>query len=240
MRWVLKAAPRQIGSGWLARNEDGIAVTTKSGALRVLPTSSTSATAIFSDGSAWSDVFLKARVAHHGGTLRLRVRNTDLAHYAAEISASGVRLLRVTNGVETTLAQRALAYPGDEFLFVELGVVGQMLRLSVDTISIFDDVATGGAVAAGTIALEALNSRSASQAVEFDDVQVVRVTKLWAEAETLLAEPFTASLPANWTFKTAGMPWAIDPGGHERLDLRSLQNLTLKIDYAHEMVESPS
>ena len=70
--------------------------------------------------------------------------------------------------------------------------------------------------------------------VDVDDAKVVRLTGKGLEAETLLAEPFTAALPLDWTFVDGESPWSIAPRGHRLLDLSSLQNVVLSVDYRYQ------
>ena len=67
--------------------------------------------------------------------------------------------------------------------------------------------------------------------IPFDDLQVVRLTRLGAVREGLLSEPFTENLPDDWTFTSGTNPWAISATRHKRLDLAKLLNVVLTVDY---------
>jgi hypothetical protein len=69
-------------------------------------------------------------------------------------------------------------------------------------------------------------------AVQFDDVEVVRLTGLGAEAESLLSEGF-AEVSCYWVFRGS---WGVSTTSHSVLDLRSLANLTLNVEYNFEML----
>jgi hypothetical protein len=240
VRWVVKLAPQTVGPDWLQRNEDGGLEHTRSGALVGPPPAAVNPSATFTAGEAWRDIRCRVWVTHGGGRLRVHLRQAGEAAYAAEIGATAVRLLHVAAGAETELATRALAYPGNEFLRLDFSVVGDELALVIDGLSIFERVAAGGQQATGTIGLAVVEPATGSGRVRFDELEVVRLSGLGVEAETLLAEPFTGQLPAAWQFVDGGQPWAVEPTGHPRMDLGSLVNLRLKIDYLHEMVELAS
>jgi hypothetical protein len=234
VRWVLKAAPAQAGPGWLLRDEDGVLRSTSSGPLQGAKAGS----ATYRDGTAWTNYSFQVKVAHRKGTLRLRLRDTGTHHYALQISPTDLRLFRVAGGVETQLGDTLpYAYPADEFLSVDLRVVGDRLSLAIDGITLVEGVdgdPASGELRKGTVALQVLTS-DVTAGVEFDDVRVVRLTGKGAEAETLLSEPFTAKLPADWAFVNGDRPWAIAPRGHRRLDLSPLLNLVLQLDYRYQM-----
>jgi hypothetical protein len=116
-------------------------------------------------------------------------------------------------------------------------VLGRILSAAIDGIPIFSGVDGGGQagrLSAGTVALEAFKTPG-NIAVEFDDVEVVRLHASGQEAERLLREPFTPALPGDWIFTDGTRPWAISPNGHPTLDLTGLLNATLRLDYLHIM-----
>jgi hypothetical protein len=143
----------------------------------------------------------------------------------------------VDEGVDTLLGSAlARAYPPDEFLSVDVRCVGSALSVAIDGLSLFDGIeggATSGRFQQGTVALQAMATDGVDP-ILFDDVRVVRLTGKGVEAETLLAEPFTLSLPPDWTFVDGESPWSIAPRGHRLLDLQSLQNVVLSVDYRYQ------
>lgn len=234
VRWVIKAAPAQIGRGWFKEDEDGNNVSTSSGPLQGW----TNGTATYRDGARWTNYSFQAKVAHRNGTLRLRIRDDGINHYALQISPTDLKLLKVVNGVDTQLGSTlSYAYPSDEYLSVEVRVVGDALSAAVDGLTLFSNIdgsPAAGELRQGTVALHVLTA-SAAEPVDYDDVKVVRLTGKGAEAETLLSEPFTAQLPNDWAFVDGDSPWAISPKGHKLLDLSPLLNLVLSLDYLHQM-----
>ncbi|HVG95944.1 MAG TPA: hypothetical protein VNK05_03525, partial [Chloroflexota bacterium] len=234
VRWVIKAAPAQAGRGWHQEDEDGGIVSTSSGPLQ----GAAGGSATYRDGARWKDYSFRVKVAHRGGTLRLRLRDDGADHYALQISPEDLRLFRVEGGVEQQLGDRLpFAYPAGEFLAVDVRVVGDRLSVAIDGITLAEDVdgdpAPGG-LQRGTVSLQVL-ATDGDSAVDLDDVQVVRLTGKGAVAETLLDEPFTASLPADWAFVDGDRPWAIAPRGHRLLDLSPLLSLVLQLDYRYQM-----
>jgi hypothetical protein len=235
VRWVIKAAPAQVGAGWLAEDEDGNSVSTTSGPLQGWR----GGLVTYRDGAAWTNYSLRVKVAHRGGTLRLRLRDDGRDHYALQIAPGGVTLLKVLSGVDTQLGSPlAYAYPPAEYISIDVRVVGNLLSVAVDGITLFDEVdglPAAGALQRGTIGLQVVATDGARPVV-FDDLQVVRLTGKGAEAETLLAEPFTAQLPDGWTRADGDKPWAVAPGGHPVMDLATLANVTLSLDYRYQML----
>ncbi len=240
VRWVLKTTANTVGSEWLKRDADGVLERTTSGALLGPPPATANPTAVFNDGSTWTDISYRVWVSHGGGRLRLLSRHTGSACYAAEIGPGEIRLLQVAGGAETELASRALTYPADEFLRVEFNVVGQTLAVVIDGLAVLGAVVATVNLPVGTIGMSVIESPPGQDRVRFDDVEVVRLSALGAEAETLLSEPFTATLPLDWQFVDGSAPWSIDAAGHPQMDFDALANLRLKVDYLHEMVEPPA
>lgn len=233
VRWVLKVSP--LGgqdSGWLAADEDGAATATTSGPLQGTAGISAAGTVRYDDGTSWTNLRFTAKVRTQGSTVRLVVRDDGTDHYALEISSSLVRLLRVESGTPTVLGARSLAYPTDEFLVVSLAVVGSALTATIDGITLWEDEAGGSGPTSGTVALQV--TANGTGAAEFDDVEVVRLTGNGTEAESLLSEPFTSSLPDDWTFVDGSTAWAISSSGHAILDLTELVDLVFKVDYLFE------
>ena len=173
------------------------------------------------------------KVAHGGSTLRLRFRDNGADHYALQIAPASLKVLRVAAGVETQVGDtRSDSYPADEFLLVDIRIVGTSIAIAVDGLTVLDLTDRGAdAPGSGSIALEVVTGAATAQ---FDDVKVVRLTGRGDEAETLLSQPFTAALPGDWVFDGA-TPWSIDSRGHRRLDLSTLVNVVLSIDYTHQM-----
>jgi hypothetical protein len=231
-RWVIKAAPAQAGNGWLKVDEDGNGISTSSGPLL----GATKGTATYRDGAAWTNYSFQVKVAHRKGTLRLRLRDDGTNHYALQISPTHLELFKVVGGVSTRLGHVLhYAYPDDEYLSVDARVVHNSLTVAIDGLTLFDNV--DGAPAAeelqqGTVAIQVLHG---TQPVAFDDARVVRLTGTGAEAETLLSEPFTMELPQDWVFVDGNSPWSIAPEGHSLLDLSSLLNSVLSLDYRYQM-----
>jgi hypothetical protein len=234
VRWVLKAAPAQAGQDWLQQDEDGGLLATSSGPLR----GGAGGTATYRDGTGWTDYSFRVKVAHRNGTVRLRLRDNGTHHYALQLSPADLRLFRVAGGVETQLGDALpYAYPADEYLSVDVRVVGDRLSVAVDGLTLVEGVPGNpgaGELRGGTVALQVL-AADGPAAVELDDVRVVRLTGKGVEAETLLSEPFTAKLPADWTFVDGDRPWEIARRGHRRLELTSLLNLVLQLDYRYQM-----
>jgi hypothetical protein len=233
VRWIIKAAPAQIGRGWLAEDEDGNTVSTSSGPLQ----GRANGVATYREGTRWTNYAFQAKVAHRNGTLRLRLRDDGTSHYALQISPADLRLFRVENGVDALLGSAiARAYPADEFLSVDVRCVGSALSVAIDGLSLFaaiDGEAASATLRQGTIAIQVVATDGAAQ-VLVDDVRVVRLTGKGLEAEALLSEPFTATLPLDWTFVDGEGPWSIAARGHRLLDLSSLQNVVLSVDYRYQ------
>ncbi len=230
-RWVIKLTPALMGAAWLARDPAGITITSRAGSLRA----SGGGLARFRDGATWTDVLLRATVVLGGMTHRLRVRDDGTNHYALELAPAAIALYRVEGSHETRLASRALAFPSDEPLRIEVRIVGQTLMVFVDTLPVLPATAGGagaGRLTNGTIGLES-KPGSGANAV-FDDVEVIRLSPSGEEAEFLLRQPFADTLPTDWTFTHGGQPWSIEPAGLPRLDLTRLLNATLSLEYQHD------
>lgn len=234
-RWVVKVQPSKIGSAWLALEDDGSSSQTTSGALQADSTSAV-ATATYDDGSVWTDVAFRVMVATGGTTFRLRVRDDGTDHYAVEFKENAgnqeLRLFRVDAGVDTqvgTTKTLSGVYPNAEFLECLFAVRGDLLSLSVDGITLFDEVdgnPSAGTLAAGTVGLASLSGGVTS----FDDVRVLKMSSEGSLLGTLLEEGFTSSLPADWT--TTGS-WTISSSGHKVLDLTGLVNLSVNLEYSY-------
>ncbi len=69
--------------------------------------------------------------------------------------------------------------------------------------------------------------------VVFDDIEVRRLDANGGELEQLLSEPFSGSVPSNWT--ASGGTWTVSSTGHPRLDLSQLDNLVVKFDHLYEL-----
>jgi hypothetical protein len=180
-------------------------------------------------------VLFKIKVTHRSATLRLHLRKSGDSSYALEVSSSEVRLLRIDSGVATQLGSAlALSFPPGEYLGFEFQVVGQSLSASVDGIALFTDIdgaPSHGQLERGSVAMEVV---SGSRPAAFDDAEVVRLTGLGLQAERLLQERFTASVPSGWTFADGDQPWTIAAQGHPLLDLSKLRNVILSLDYRFE------
>ena len=72
-----------------------------------------------------------------------------------------------------------------------------------------------------------------SVVVVFDDIEVRRLDANGGELEQLLSEPFSGSVPSNWT--ASGGTWTVSSTGHPRLDLSQLDNLVVKFDHLYEL-----
>ena len=231
-RWVIKAAPGQVGSDWLREDEDGNPVSTSSGPLQ----GGTNGTASFRDGAAWTDYSYQVKVAHRNGTLRLRLRDDGTNHYALQISPVDLKLFKVVSGVNIQLGSvLRYAYPADEYLWVDARVVGNALTVAIDGLTVFDNIdgaPAAGQLRQGTVAFQVLNG---ADPITFDDVKVIRLTAKGAAAETLLSEPFTKVLPKDWTFVDGNSAWSISATGHALLDLSALLNSVLSLDYRYQM-----
>jgi Tc toxin complex TcA C-terminal TcB-binding domain len=231
-RWVIKAAPAQVGSGWLKEDEDGNGISTSSGPLLGV----NHGTATYRDGTTWTNYSFQVKVAHRKGTLRLLLRDDGANHYALQISPTDLKLFRVVSGVNTQLGSAlSYTYPAGEYLWIDARIVHNSLTVAIDGLTLFDNIdgaPTAGQLQTGTVAIQVLNG---TQPVAFDDAKVVRLTGLGAEAETLLSEPFTKELPQDWVFVDGDSPWSIAPEGHSLLDLSSLLNSVLSLDYRYQM-----
>jgi hypothetical protein len=234
IRWVIKAAPRQVGQGWLKEDADGNQVSTSSGPLQGWA----GGTARYTQGREWTNLTLQVKVAHRNGTLRLRLRDDGTNAYALQISPTDITLLKVLNGADTQLGERrAYAYPPDEYLLVEFSIVGDRLSVAIDGVTLFaniDGSPDPGQLQKGTVALEVVGT-DGSEPMWFDDVKVFRLTGKGAAAETLLSEPFTKILPQDCSFVEGSSPWAISDRGHRVLDFARLLNVVLHLDYRYQM-----
>jgi hypothetical protein len=232
IRWVIKAAAAQAGEAWQKQDENGRLVTTGSGPLQGWGGGS----AQYDSGSDWTDIALTVKVAHHGGSARICVRDDGANYYALQLNSTGVALLRVSDGVETQLGGVDAAFPDEELVLMELRVTGDALSASIDQVTVFDGVngaPASGELGKGSIALRVASS--GSQAAAFDDATVVRLTAKGLDAETLLDEPFSGQLPGGWTFANGTDEWNIATEGLPLLDLSQLLNVVLALDYRYEM-----
>ena len=185
-----------------------------------------------------------------GGQATLLVRYTAAAGgsgYSLSIgsaSKNNVTLSKLTAGRATVLATATIPYPDAEFLSVTLRVFGDAasttLRADVDRITILEATDTSSPHIAGTVAVQ-VNEIGTGE-VMFDDLQVIRLTRVGAVRETLLSEPFQSKLPPEWTFTDGVKRWAVSSAKHRRLDLAKLLNVVLTVDYefAFASVEKPS
>ncbi len=229
-RWVIKLDADIMGSAWEAVDEDGSAVTSTSGALM----GDAGGIAEYDEGTAWTSTRTSVKVRKNGGTAGIRVRRSGSSGYEVQLGSDVKWVKRDGAGTATTLATAALDYPESEFLLVTVDVFGagssSTLRLSIDGIPILEHIDASSPHLSGTVAL-AVDAVGGS-AVEFDDLQVSRLTHLGQAAELLLSEPFTTTLPtATWAFTDGTTAWAISSTGHPRLDLSKLLNLTWTVDY---------
>jgi hypothetical protein len=203
---------------------------------------SANASARYNDGSEWTNLSFETKVAHRNGTLRLTLRDDGSSCYALQVSPADVKLFKIVAGLETQLGDTLLyAYPPDEYLTVEFKVAGDRLSAAIDCITIFenvDGVPAAGELKKGTVGFQVVATDGA-EPVWFDDVKVIRLTGKGMPAETLLAEPFTTELPADWTFSGA-TPWAISAAPSPVMDLSPLLNVVLSLDYRYEMNVSAS
>lgn len=234
VRWVIKAAAGRVGEGWLKEDEDGHAVRTSSGPLQGWANGS----ARYNDGGEWTNLAFQVKVAHHNGTVRLRLRDDGVNHYALQLSPADIKVFKVVAGVESQLGNTlSYAYPHDEFLLIDVSIVGDRLSASVDRITLFENIdgAPGaGQLKKGSVALQVVTN-GGTEAIRFDDVKVIRLTGKGLAAETLLSEPFTALLPRDWTFADGTSQWEIAPRGTPILDLSQLFNVILSLDYRYQM-----
>lgn len=236
--WVVKFCPDHVGDAWAARDEDGVIVTSDSGPL----TAGRGAEAVYEPGAAWTSYAATLNVRKNGGEAVLLVRYSPDAGgsgYALSIGSgarNNVRLSKLTAGASTVLAQATLPYPDDEFLSVTLRVFGDTasttLRADIDRLTVLEATDTSSPHAAGAVALRV--PAAGATEVAFDDLQVVRLTRLGAVRESLLSESFQKGLPADWTFTDGAKPWAISKLRHKRLDLGKLLNVVLTVDYRFE------
>jgi hypothetical protein len=231
-RFVLKFASATAGTSWWKKNADGVFETTTSGPLKGTNNGLTPGTANYNGGASFLNVAVRVKVAHKGGTMRLRARGTT--GYAVELSSSTVRLFKNT----TELANRSLAYPSGEFVLLELWCWNQAsgtakIQCRIDGIVVLE-ANDATPVAAGTVGIQIITTVTGPVPVELDDLEVVRLTGLGVEAEQLLFEPFTTSLPSTWSFPDG--TWTISTNKHNRLDLSTLLSVGLKVDYQHELV----
>jgi hypothetical protein len=233
VRWVIKATPTQAGEEWQSRDENGALTTTSNGPLQGFG----DGTGRYLGGDDWTDISATVKVAHGGGTVRLAVRDDGFNYYALQISPSTVTLLKVEGGLETQLADaRSLVWLDDEFLLAELRVTGNRVSASIDNMTVFDGLEgnpSAGSLQSGSVGLRVISS--GAKPVLLDDMHVVRLTGLGLEAETLLNEPFTAQLPAEWTFANGASNWSIAAEGIPLLDLSQLFNVVLSLDYTYQM-----
>ncbi len=241
--WVLKVQPASAATGWFELDDDGTETTTTSGPLQGMDTGT--GLARYDDGTAWTNYRLRAKVAHRNGTYRLRVRDDGTDHYALEFDgtsgSNALKLLRVESGTDTQLGSTLSSwqFPDDEYLVIDMAVLdsstGVELTVWIDGIKVFDavsDTPTSGTLEDGTVGLEVVSTAS-STPVDFDDVEVTRLYGWGGSAEQLLSEPFTSTLPTDWTFSTGD--WSISSSGHKRLIMRTLVNLSLNVEYQYEM-----
>jgi hypothetical protein len=238
IRWVIKAEPGKVGAAWQAQDEDGHRVSASSGPLQ----GSANASARYNDGSEWTNLSFETKVAHRNGTLRLTLRDDGSSCYALQVSPADVKLFKIVAGLETQLGDTLrYAYPPDEYLTVEFKVAGDRLSAAIDSITLFENVdgaPAAGELKKGTVGFQVVATDGA-EPVWFDDVKVIRLTGKGMPAETLLAEPFTTELPADWTFSGA-TPWAISAAPSSVMDLSPLLNVVLSLDYRYEMNVSAS
>jgi hypothetical protein len=236
--WVVKFCAEHVGEAWEARDEDGVAVTSDSGPL----TGGRGAQAIYPAGASWTSYAATVNLRKSGGQALILVRYTpdDGGNgYAVSIGSAArdnVRISKLTAGATTVLAQAAAPYANDEFLSVTVRVFGDAssttVRVDIDRITILEATDTSSPYVAGTVALRV--AAVGTEDIAFDDVQVVRLTRLGAVRETLLSEPFESTLPADWTFIDGTTRWAISKARHKRLDLAKLLNVVLTVDYQFE------
>jgi hypothetical protein len=231
-RWVVKFCAEHVGSAWEAHDEDGLAVLADSGPL----VGGQGGLASYTPGSAWTSYLVTANVRKGGGEATIFVRHTEAAggtSYALSIG-SDVRLTKVTKGRAIVLVQKDIAYPDDEFLSVSVRVFGDAtstsLRVDIDHVTVLEATDTTSPIASGTVALGVAGAKTVG--VAFDDVQVIRLTRLGAARETLLSEPFLTKLPPDWVFAHGVKPWEVSKERHKRLDLSRLLNVVLTVDYS--------
>jgi len=243
--WVVKFCADNIAPEWQARDEDGLPVRADSGPL----TCGAAGAAIYQPGAAWTNYLAMVNLRKSGGQATLLVRYNAAdggSGYALSIGTgpkNNVTLSKLTAGKATVLAQATIPYADTEFLSVTLRVSGDAsttLRADVDRITILEATDTSSPHLAGTVALR-VDSVVTSD-VMFDDLQVIRLTRVGAVRETILSEPFQTKLSPEWTVIDGAKGWAISPARHPRLDLAKLLNVVLTVDYQFTFasVEKPS
>ncbi len=181
---------------------------------------------------------LEVKVRKRSHNARIQLRRVDANNlYVVSIEDAQVRILDITGGSSSDLASASLDYPDDELLGVQVDCYGDAgtgvtLTVTIDGIEILSATDSTSPHVSGRIGLEVTGTGTTA---EFDDVEVTELSKTGVVQETLLIEPFTGSLPTDWTFTDGSPAWAISSTGHAYFDATGIEDVVLRLDYRFTM-----
>ena len=161
---------------------------------------------------------MQVKLAHRGGSVRLRLRDDGASFYALQVTPSEVALLKRTHGAETPLGTPLpLAYPADEYLLVEFSVVGDRLSAAVDGITLFAGVAGDSAPGELQNGKRGAGGRRPPMAPRPPGSTTSRcvASPAWARPRRPCCPSRSRQrFPQDWTLVDGAKPWAIAPQGH--------------------------